>query len=85
MGSRFLALRVRPANRDIPLNDDAPARRNRHATLVTAAHLFSHQTAAHLPKSNWGSLSLYGVLKELQRVLAVYLGYCPHCRQRAPT
>ena len=45
----------------------------------------SYETAAHLPKSSWGSLSLYSVLKELQRVLAIYLGYCTHCRQRAPT
>lgn len=26
----------------------------------------------------WGSLSLYGILKELQGVLAAYLGYCPN-------
>ena len=150
MKSRFLALRIRPANRDIPLNKDGslpeawmlaewpahepaptdywlsdlpadtplktlvrlaknalahrarlprtqnrsgpgPLRRTLLHRLASPRHPrhrsppLHHPATARQPKSTWGSLSLYGILKELQRVLAAWLGYCPHCRQRAPT
>ncbi|MET3176765.1 UNVERIFIED_ORG: hypothetical protein ABIB52_004640, partial [Arthrobacter sp. UYCu721] len=31
-------------------------------------------------KSAWGSLSLYGILRELQHLVAVRTGYCPYCQ-----
>jgi membrane protease YdiL (CAAX protease family) len=57
----------------------------RLGSAIVAHVAFNTQLRLTRPKSGWGRLSLYGILRELQRVLAVYLGYCPHCRQRAPT
>lgn len=58
---------------------------NHHMTLVTAAHLFITQLRTDPPTSSWSRLSHYGNLRELQRILAIHLGHCPHCQQHAPT
>lgn len=44
-----------------------------------------HQKTPRHPKSSRGSLSLYGVLKELQRILIRQLGRCPYCQHAQPT
>ena len=143
MRSRFLALRIRPANRDITPADDGslpeawliaewptgadrthrlldlqPARRhppqgtrppgqdplahrtrlpgteNRPRTGPLRGPLLDrlapprhprhrrpplpHHPAAHRPKSHWAGLTLYALVRKLQRALAHWIGTCPH-------
>jgi hypothetical protein len=56
----------------------APPRHPRHRRPPV-----HHHPAAHPPKSTWGSLSLYGILRELQHLATVRTGYCPYCHQQA--
>lgn len=44
-----------------------------------------HQETPCHPKSSRGSLSLYGVLKVLQRILIRQLARCPYCQHAPPT
>ena len=58
---------------------------HRHVTLTAAAQLFLTQLRLARPKSSWADLSLYAVLRELQYLLATWLGFCPLCHQLVPT
>jgi SRSO17 transposase len=53
---------------------------HRHVTLVTAAHRVHHRTAPG-PNSGCAGLTLYQVIRELQRLLATWTGACPTCHQ----
>jgi hypothetical protein len=150
MRSRFLALRIRPANRDITaaddgslpeawllaewptsgqeptdywiatLDPDTPLKefvrlaklrwRIEHdyrelktglgldhfegrnlARLAPPRHPGHHRPpiarhpATDRPKSQWAGLTLYALLREIQRTLAIWIGTCPHCHHRFPT
>jgi hypothetical protein len=73
--------------RDLAVAADAPpAKQGRswtgwhhHATL--AVH---HHPAADQPKSQWAGLTLYGIVRELQRALAHWIGACPLCHHSFP-
>ena len=56
---------------------------HRHVTLTAAVQLFLTQlrrTGKHR-----AGLSLYAVLREVQYLLAIWLGFCPLCHQPVPT
>ncbi len=53
--------------------------------MFNAARALVPSMRSRRPKSGWGTLSLYGILKELQIILVAILGKCPTCRQTPPT
>ena len=56
---------------------------NHHVTLVSIAHAFLTLERRPLPSSQGGSLTLFGVVRELQALLACWHGHLPHLPQRA--
>jgi hypothetical protein len=58
----------------------APPRHPRHRRPA-----LPHPPAPHPPKSRWAGPSLYAVLRELQYMIATWLGTCPTCHQLVPT
>jgi SRSO17 transposase len=58
----------------------APPRHPRHRRPPVP-----HHPAADRPKSHWAGLTLYGIVRELQRALAYWIGTCPQCHHTFPT
>ena len=56
-----------------------------HATLVTSRPPIPHHPAANRPKSHGAGLTLYGLVRKLQRALAHWIGTCPLCHHTFPT
>ncbi|MFF0767348.1 transposase [Nonomuraea wenchangensis] len=86
MTSRFIALRVRPANRDIPRQADGHLP---DCWLLAEwppgePPICSSPNSADQPKSLRGGLTFYKILHMLQVPLATWSGRCPTCRQRPP-
>ncbi|MFQ6331613.1 hypothetical protein ACLMAL_36585 (plasmid) [Nocardia sp. CWNU-33] len=58
----------------------APPRHPRHRRPP-----IPHHAAVIRPESRWAGLTLYGIVREIQRALAIWIGTCPLCHHTFPT